>query len=205
MLSTRPHQRGGGIAAWRHADHPLMFAVVALASLGLLVVFSATRHRLARLGLDEQAILKKQVVFVVVGLGVMVLMTFIDYRNLRALAPFLFAGTVVLLLAVLSPLGSNARGTQAWFQFGSYQFQPSEFAKIAVVVCIAAFCASFRGRLTGGHVIGVLVLSAIPIGLIYLQPDLGTALVFIAILLGVLAVSGAQPATSRCWPGSASP
>ncbi|MEY2468501.1 MAG: rod shape determining protein RodA [Actinomycetota bacterium] len=193
MLSTRPHERGGGLAAWRHADHPLMFAVVALSSLGLLVVFSATRHRLARLGLDEQATLKRQALFVVVGLGVMFVMTLVDYRNLRALAPYLFAGTVFLLLIVLTPLGSNQRGTQAWFQLGPYQFQPSEWAKISVVICIAAFCASFRGGLTGGQVIGVLLLSAVPIGLIYKQPDLGTALVFIAILLGVLAVGGAKP------------
>ena len=193
MLSARPPERSGPISAWRHADHPLIVAVLALASLGLVVVYSATRHRLARLGLDEQAILKKQALFVLVGLGVMVLITFVDYRNLRALAPYLFLGTVLLLLAVLSPLGSNARGTQAWFQVGPYQFQPSEWAKISVVVCIAAFCASFRGGLTGGQVIGVLLLSAIPIGLIYKQPDLGTALVSIAILLGVLAVGGAKP------------
>ena len=62
-----------------------------------------------------------------------------------------------------------------------------------MVVCVAAFCASFSGSLTGGHITGLLLLSAIPIGLIYMQPDLGTALVFIAVLLGVLAVGGARP------------
>ena len=170
----------------------MILAVVALASLGTLVVFSATRHRLARLGLDEQTVLKKQVLFVVIGLGVMALMTFIDYRNLRALAPYIFAATVFLLLAVI-PLGTNVKGTQARFDLGPFQFQPSEWAKIAIVLCVAAFCASFRGQLTGGQIIGMLLLSAVPIGLIYMQPDLGTALVFMAILLGVLAVGGAKP------------
>ena len=62
-----------------------------------------------------------------------------------------------------------------------------------MVVCVAAFCASFRGQLTGGQITGLLLLSSVPIGLIYLQPDLGSALVFLAVLLGVLAVGGASP------------
>jgi rod shape determining protein RodA len=64
---------------------------------------------------------------------------------------------------------------------------------VAVVVCVAAYCASYREGLGAREVFAVIALAALPIGLIYLQPDLGTALVFIAILLGVLAVGGANP------------
>jgi rod shape determining protein RodA len=192
MLSTRPHDRLGVLRAWRHADHPLMIACVAIVSLGLLAVFSATRHALASKGLAENSVVSKQVTFVLAGLVVMVLVTFVDYHNLRPMAPYLFVGTVVLLLAVV-PLGASVKGTQARFDLGPYQFQPSEWAKVVMVICVAAFCASFRGSLTGGHVTGLLLLSAVPVGLIYLQPDLGTALVFLAVLLGVLAVGGAQP------------
>ncbi|MBA2609190.1 MAG: rod shape-determining protein RodA [Actinobacteria bacterium] len=192
MLASRPQEGRGFLAGWRHADHALIVAAVAIASLGTLVVFSATRHRLKAQGLAETSTVNKQVLFVLIGLGVMLLMTLVDYRNLRALAPYLFAGTVFMLLAVI-PLGTSVKGTQARFDLGPFQFQPSEWAKIAVVICVAAFCASFRGQLTGGQIIGVLLLSALPIGLIYQQPDLGTALVFMAILLGVLAVGGARP------------
>lgn len=192
MLSTRPNDRLGPIRAWRHADHALIIATVAVASIGLFAVFSATRHALANDGLSETSIVSKQVSFVLVGIIVMVAATFVDYRNLRPMAPYLFAGTILLLLLVI-PLGASVKGTQARFDLGPYQFQPSEWAKVVMVVCIAAFCASFRGELTGGHVTGLLLLSAVPIGVIYLQPDLGTALVFLAVLLGVLAVAGAKP------------
>jgi rod shape determining protein RodA len=192
MLSARPQERGGILSAWRHADHPLIVATVAVASMGLLAVFSATRHVLASHGIAETATVNKQILFVFGGIVVMVIMTFVDYRNLRPMAPYLFAGTIFMLLAVFL-LGATVKGSQARFDFGPYQFQPSEWAKIVMVVCVAAFCASFRGSLTGGHITGLLLLSAVPIGLIYLQPDLGTALVFIAVLLGVLAVAGANP------------
>ncbi|HVT75435.1 MAG TPA: FtsW/RodA/SpoVE family cell cycle protein, partial [Acidimicrobiales bacterium] len=181
------------LRSWRHADHALIIACVAAATIGLVAVFSATRHELAALGLPQNSTVNKQATFVLGGIVVMIIMTLVDYRNLRAMAPYLFGGTVVLLLLVKTPLGSQQLGTQARFDFGPYQFQPSEWAKIVMVVCIAAFCASFRGRLTGGHITGLLLLSAVPIGLIYLQPDLGTALVFIAVLLGILAVAGAKP------------
>jgi rod shape determining protein RodA len=193
MLSARPQERFSTLRAWRYADHSLIVACVAAASIGLVAVFSATRHALAINGLAENSTVSKQATFVLVGVVVMAAATFVDYRNLRAMAPYLFGGTVFLLLLVKTPLGSQQLGTQARFDFGPYQFQPSEWAKIIMVVCIAAFCASFRGSLTGGHVTGLLLLSAVPIGLIYLQPDLGTALVFIAVLLGVLAVAGAKP------------
>ncbi len=192
MLSTRTHDRRGAFTAWRHADHPLIVACVAVASMGLFAVFSATRHGLASEGLAENSTVNRQMLFVIIGLGVMVAATVVDYHNLRPMAPYLFAATVAVLVSVFA-LGATVKGSLARFDFGPFQFQPSELAKIVMIVCVAAFCASFRGQLTGGHITGLLLLSAVPIGLIYLQPDLGTALVFIAVLLGVLAVAGAKP------------
>jgi rod shape determining protein RodA len=112
---------------------------------------------------------------------------------LRDIAPFAFLGTVLLLVLVLSPLGSSTRGAQAWFQFGSFQFEPSEWAKLALIVCVAAYCATHRGDLDGRRLLAVIGLSAVPMALIYLQPDLGTDLVFGGILIGVLVVAGARP------------
>src|SRR5689334_13863379 len=141
MLSARPHDRLSLIRAWRHADVQLMLACLAASLIGIVAVFSATRHRLATLGLSETAIVSKQISFVIVGLVVMAIVTFVDYRNLRPMAPYLFGGTIVLLLLVRTPLGSQQLGTQARFDLGPYQFQPSEWAKITMVVCIAVFCA----------------------------------------------------------------
>jgi rod shape determining protein RodA len=193
MLSARPQERFSTLRSWRHADHALIVACVAAASIGLIAVFSGTRSWLATHGYSETSTVSKQATFVLAGIIVMAAVTFVDYRNLRAMAPYLFGGTIVLLLLVKTPLGSQIKGSQARFDLGPYQFQPSEWAKVVMVVCVAAFCASFRGHLTGGHITGLLLLSAVPIGLIYLQPDLGTALVFIAVLIGVLVVAGARP------------
>jgi rod shape determining protein RodA len=76
---------------------------------------------------------------------------------------------------------------------GSFQLQPSEFAKVVFIVCLAAYGAQHRGDLDGARLLRVLVIGGVPMGLILLQPDLGTALVFVAVLLGVLLVGGARP------------
>ena len=177
---------------WRHVDFSLVAAVVITAALGLLMIYSATRNRLVEQGFDPQLILKRQALWFVLGIGVMAAVALVDYRVYRDFAPIIYGATVFVLLLVLSPLGSNTRGAQAWFQMGPFQFQPSEWAKVSVVICAAAYCAFHRGELDGRRVATVVGLAAGPMGLIYLQPDFGTALVFIAILLGVLLVGGAR-------------
>jgi rod shape determining protein RodA len=184
--SPRLSRRGDPAAAWRHFDPILVGAVVLISALGVLMVYSATRD-------EEAAKWSRQAAFDIVGLGVMAVVAGIDYRKLRDFAPLLYLGTVLLLLAVLSPLGSSTRGAQAWFELGVFQLQPSEMAKVALIVAVAAYCASFRGEIDGPRLLSVLGLAAVPLGLIYLQPDLGTAMVFVAFLMGMLLVAGARP------------
>jgi rod shape determining protein RodA len=105
----------------------------------------------------------------------------------------LYGGTVLVLLAVKSPLGSTSKGAQAWFDVGPFQLQPSEFAKLVLIVTIAAYVAAHRGELDLRRLGIALAIAALPMGLIYLQPDLGTALVFVAVLMGMLLVGGARP------------
>jgi len=185
--------RRGATAAWRHIDLALLLSSLAIAGMGVLMVFSATESKLREQGLDPHMYLKRQSIWVLLGLAVMAVMVSVDYRVLRDIAPFIFAGTFLLLVLVLSPLGSSTRGAQAWFQFGSFQFEPSEWAKLALIVCVSAYCATHRGDLDGRRLLTVLGLAAVPMALIYLQPDLGTDLVFGAILIAVLVVAGARP------------
>jgi rod shape determining protein RodA len=121
----------------------------------------------------------------------MVVASVIDYRVFRDFAPIIYAGTVGLLLLVLA-LGAEHKGQQASFDIGPFQFQPSEFAKVSLVVCLAAYVSSVRGEIDGRRMLAILGLAGVPMALIYLQPDLGTSLVFGAILLGMLLVSGAK-------------
>ena len=179
-------------AAWRHVDVGLAVATVGIACFGLLMIYSATRAKLVQEGIDPEYYLKRQAIFVVIGVALMLVVASIDYRRLRDFAPVFYLGSVVALLMILTPLGKKALGAQAWFQIGSYQLEPSEFAKIALIVALASICAAQKGRLGSRELLIILGLASVPFALIYKQPDLGTALVLAAILLGVLLVGGLQ-------------
>ena len=183
------YSRRDGAAPWRHVDVTLLAGVLAIASLGIVMVYSASRNRSA----DHTFFLHRQAVFSLIGLGVMAVVASVDYRIARDFAPMIYAACLAGLVLVLSPVGSNSRGAQAWFQLGGFQLQPSEPAKVGLIVCVAAYAAHHRGDLDGRRMIGALLLVGIPMGLIELQPDLGTMLVFAAILLATLLVSGARP------------
>jgi len=193
-LTNVDHDPG---AAWRHIDWLLVVAVVTIAGVGALMIFSATRGRQGADAVDSY-FLERQSLYLVVGLGLMAFTAAIDYRRLRELAPLLYGITMFLLFAILTPLGSSKRGAQAWFTLPSgFQLQPSEFAKLGVIIMLASFCglSTSSGEL---HSMGprrlawALALAAGPLVLILLQPDLGTALVFGAVLVAILSVSGTK-------------
>ncbi len=190
-MATASFNRGNAASPWRHVDLGLAAAVVFLASFGLLMIYSATRTRLDEAGIDPQYYLQRQAMFVAVGIGVMVLTAIVDYRKIRDFAPVIYVGTVGLLGLVLL-FGAENKGQQASFEFGPFQLQPSEFAKVALIVCLAAYVSSLRGEIDGRRMLSIVGLAGVPMGMIYLQPDLGTSLVFGAILLGMLLVSGAK-------------
>jgi rod shape determining protein RodA len=182
--------RSNPASPWRHVDLVLIACVAAIAGLGVLMVYSATR------GAEEPYVtsfLQRQGLFVGIGFGLMAVVASIDYRRFRDLAPFLFLGVAGLLLLVVSPLGSESKGTQAWFQLGPFQLQPSEFAKLALIFGLAAVMAQFRDEVDGRRLGAALAVLGVPLALIMLQPDLGTALVLVAIAAGVLLVGGARP------------
>ena len=174
-------------APWRHLDVGLVGATLAVAMLGVLMVWSATRST------QGTQFLAKQAAFVCVGLVVMTVATVVDYRRVRDLAPLLYGACMALLVGVLSPLGAEVNGSQSWFAIGTFQIQPAEFTKLAVIVLLAAIAERGRGQLGGGSVFVMLLLAGLPLGLIVLQPDVGSALVFIAVVATLLLVSGAGP------------
>jgi rod shape determining protein RodA len=189
---SRALSRTSAASPWRHVDLALVSAVLALAAFGLLMIYSATRVRLEEQGVDPTYYLQRQAIFVALGLAVMTAITLFDYRVYRDFAPVIYAGIVGSLLLVLSPLGSEHKGQQASFDIGPFQLQPSELAKIALVVCLAAYVATLREGIDGRRMLAILGVAGLPMGLIYLQPDLGTTLVFGAILLAMLLIAGAR-------------
>jgi rod shape determining protein RodA len=188
-----PSSARNAAAPWRHLDLVLFGAIVSISALGLLMVYSSTRQKQLASGLDPGFFLKRQAAFVVVGLAVMAVTALVDYRRLRDLAPALYVLAVLALLLVISPLGTSRRGAQAWFEIGAYQFEPSELSKLVLIVTLAAVCAGYRGDLDTPGLLTALGLSAVPLLLIYVQPDLGTNMVFVAVIMAVLLVAGARP------------
>jgi rod shape determining protein RodA len=175
--------------AWRHIDVMLPLAALGLAALGVLMVLSATR------GTDpdhyDMGFMQRQLVYSIVGFVLMVLVASFDYRRLRSLAWLPYVATLLLLVLVLA-IGSATRGSQAWFELGSFQMQPSELSKIAVIVAVAALLAGRKAPLKLRLVGLSLVLVGIPLALILMQPDLGTGLAFGAIAVGVLLAAGTR-------------
>ena len=178
----------------RRLDWLLLLAVAGLIALGSLLVWSATRQRMLDAGLDPTAFLKRHLINAAIGAALGSLAALVDYRSLRAYAPIVYVGSLLGLVAVLSPLGKTINGAHSWIVLGGgFQVQPSELAKVALVVGMAMLLAEPRDADEGprtGDVLLVLALAAVPIALVLLQPDLGTVLVLVFIVLGVLALSG---------------
>ena len=185
---ARDVRRGLDAAPVRHFDFMLVGAAIALSIIGLVMIWSTTRNRIPG---DELYFVKRQGLFLLLGIGAMVGVLSIDYRRLRDHSMVAYIATVVLLIAVLAPLGSNIKGHQAWFQLpGGFTLQPSELAKFGVIVALAGYCNQYRGELDAWRITTILALAAVPIGLVFLQPDLGTVLVLVVIIVGLLAVAG---------------
>jgi rod shape determining protein RodA len=176
----------------RHLDFSLFGVALALAAAGCIAIYSATRQGQIALGLDPNYYLKRQLAFVVLALGIFVISLLFDYRRLRHWAPVIYAGCVGLLVVVLSPIGSKAAGAQRWINVGILQVQPSEIMKLVLVLALAAVWAE-RGEDTGlPKILLALALVAVPAGLVYLQPDLGTVLVLLFVAFAIMLVSGTQ-------------
>ena len=176
-------------AAWRHVDGMLVGCVVALAGIGLVMVYSATR------GAEppyNQSFLVRQTVFVLLGLVAMGAVAAIDHRRLRDWSWIPYGASIIALLAVLTPLGSNIKGAQRWFAIGPFTLQPSEFTKLALVLAIAALLAQWESGVGIGQLMLILAAAAVPMVLVLAQPDLGTVLEYLFIVVALLLVGGVR-------------
>ncbi|HEX3842398.1 MAG TPA: rod shape-determining protein RodA [Acidimicrobiales bacterium] len=170
-------------------DVVLVGTSLLLAVTGVVMIYSATRGKLALAGVDPHYYLKRQAIFVIVGVVVMVALAVFDYRRLEQISTILYVGTL-LALAGVYVVGKSAQGSQRWFPLGPFQVQPSEFAALTVIVAIATYCARRREGLEFRDLVRLLILAAVPILVIIKQPDLGTGIVLSVVLVVMLAVAG---------------
>jgi rod shape determining protein RodA len=174
-------------------DRVLFITTLALSMLGLLMIYSATRVGLERDNLPASFSMERQMIFVAAGLILFVALSFVDYRELGQLAHIIYLGMIALLALVF--LFPAVKGAQRWFDLGYFQLQPSEFSKTACVIALAAVLGRPQVKLRWGRIGQALAVIAVPTTLIFLQPDLGTMLVFafltIVMLFGA-GISGRQ-------------
>ena len=175
-------------AVWHHVDGVMVACLLAVSALGVLMVYSSTRGASAPF---DSSFLTKQAFFMALGLVAATVAAVIDYHKILDVAPMVYGGTVLLLVAVIL-VGSSRSGTQGWFQLGPFQLQPSEFAKIALILGFTYLAVQFHGDIDLRRLAALLAVGGVPIVLVLLQPDLGTALVSVCITFSLLVAAGVR-------------
>jgi len=170
---------------------PLLLVALALIVYGVVMVSSAT----ATMG-AHGAMVKRQLLGVLIGLVPLAIAAAVDYQTLTHwVGPLAVVNALLIISPRIPGLGDKANGATSWLQFAGHRlFQPSEPAKLILIVVMAAVISQFKGRIETSRDVGrVLAYLGPPLLLILLQPDLGTGMVFVAITMGMLLVGGLKP------------
>lgn len=173
---------------WRNFDYSLLFTAIALSLIGLIVIRSATENNITG---DPFHFMRRQAVFVGVGVGMVFFVLSIDYRHYARLSPYLYGFNLALLGLVLF-IGRGTSGVQRWIDLKFFDLQPSELAKIIIIITLGKFLADREGDFETVLDLALpFAFVGLPMALIFMQPDLGTSLVFLAILFSMLFMAGA--------------
>ncbi|MDO8672556.1 MAG: rod shape-determining protein RodA [Dehalococcoidia bacterium] len=175
---------------WRNFDFILLLVILLLIGFGLAMNYSTalTTVPTGTPFLNHPTV--KQGLYAVVGLVFMSLAIYVDYRVFRHFAPFLYVATMLFLVAVVV-IGSATHGSRRWVDLGPLPVQPSELAKLVLTIALAAFLAAREDKMKRlATLIGSVAIVAVPVFLVYLQPDLGTIIIFACVWLGVALMSG---------------
>ena len=173
---------------FRNLDWWLVIAIFGLIGIGICLIASATHSFAVTTGKAWHV--ERQSLFLAIDLALVIFSLRFDYRLLKDIATPLYVFNIILLFAVMF-LGHSQLGAQRWIQIGPLSIQPSEFSKAIMIVCLAAFLNKRLETLDSfTDYLPALAYAFVPFILVMKQPDLGTSLVFMAILLGMLLISG---------------
>lgn len=172
-------------SVWRYFDIWLATAVIVLSAYGVLIVRSAITNVPAYVGYEQ-----RQILFVVVGITVMLIVAAVDYRILTSGHWYLYAALIVLLIVVLT-IGAVNNSVNRWIPLGIIDFQPSELGRVLITITLGQFLAR-RERQMGrfSNTVITLLYIGVPIGFIFVQPDLGMSILYVAIWFGIMMVAG---------------
>ncbi len=172
-------------------DWLMLLAVGGIVGYGLWAIAGITHHDVTG---DPGYYVNRQLVFIGVGIVALIAAIFVDPELYRRYQRHLYAGTLLILIIVFLK-GEVARGSRRWIDLGFFRFQPSEFGKLLVVLALAGFLADrFKQIGQASTVLATVALAALPMLLVFVQPDIGSALVYVAALGALLFVAGVR------WP-----
>lgn len=171
---------------FKNTEWALLIVAIILSIIGIIALFSATQE-------TEYDEFKKQIIWIVVSIIMMVIVTLINYETLVKLSPIFYGIFIILLIAVLFTKPVN--GATSWFDIGAFSFQPSEFAKIAVILFLAFIISKIQQRYAEDinkptRLLIIFAAVAVPLLLIIKQPDYGTAMAFCFALAMILFTAG---------------
>ena len=175
---------------WRYLDWPLILAVAALIAIGFVVIYSASYSQLTQAGISPFYYVTRQFLGLVLGLAAVVVIISIDYRAWKRWTRLIYIASIGML-GLLLVMGTTVFGSQRWFRIGPMSIQPSELAKLALVLVLAKHLEG-REQLEGWNIWRAFCLGRVPAGLIILQPDLGTAAIFAGLAFAMLFFAGAD-------------
>lgn len=173
---------------WKNFDFGLLITVILICALSIVVISSAS-HAI------ETGSYKKVIVqsfAILFGIILLFIITLFDYNQISRLSKIIYILNILVLISVLF-VGKVSNGAQSWIHIGPIDIQPSEFSKIAIILTLANTFKDMDEVRSFKDLIGPLIHVGIPFIIVMLQPDLGTALVFIAIFIGMLFISGVRP------------
>lgn len=169
----------------RKYNFKVIVAVVFLCVIGYLVLSSAVIN-----DVDRDSTLNKQLVGFFVGTVLLIIFSLFDYHQILRAAPFVYIGVAIMLVLTLI-IGVEVADASRWLKIGGFQFQPSEFAKIGIIIIFASFFNSNQDRISEPRIVGIaLALFALLAGLVLLEPDLSTTIVIVMIFLSLFVVAG---------------
>ncbi|HZO24609.1 MAG TPA: rod shape-determining protein RodA [Chloroflexota bacterium] len=179
---------------WRQIDYLLLLAIAGLVGYGLMMIHSATCSPSCENLLPPTSWATRQALYAAAGLCAMVLTASIHYKVYRSLAYTAYFGALVLLVAVLLfGSGDVEYGARRWIRLGLFDLQASEVTKIALILTLARFLTDRDGPLSFRRTIASAFLLLPPLVLVYMEPNLGTALLFIFLWFGLIVMAGARP------------
>lgn len=167
---------------FKNYNFRIVIYMLILSALGVLIIGSASGQ--------DRAMMGKQIVGIVISLVICLIVSLIDYHRIFKLNSLIYGGCIVLLLATRF-LGKNANGATRWLKIGGIQIQPSEFVKIGLIIVLSYYLSKHQEDINKPSVIGMAaLLCVVPLGLVYLQPNLSTSIVIAFTLVCIVFASG---------------